>query len=335
MLTKWLQHIEFAYPWAFSLLLLLPFIIYNYIKQFPKNKPAITTTTLHFIPTVHTFRKSRQHAAFFFRCLSFICLVVALARPRESFTQQETTGEGIDIMLCFDISGSMTEKDFEPNRLEAAKEVATQFVQNRIGDNIGIVVFSNVSFLLCPLTTHHTTVLNQIRHIQSGLLQEEGTAIGSGIATCVDHLRNSSVQSKIIILLTDGVDFGGAVSPDIARDMAKLYGIKIYSIGIGSEKEIVEAENTPLGTISNTRKLEFNEALLKDLAYSTGAQYFQATDKQALEKIYESINQLEKSKIQITSYTRYTEKYYPWLWAALIFLIIEIILRYTWSKSFP
>ena len=153
----------------------------------------------------------------FFRCLALICLIIALARPQLKFTETQNNGEGIDIILCFDISGSMTEKDFDPDRIDASKEVATQFVENRPGDRIGIVIFSNLSFTLCPLTTDHNAVINQIAGIQSGELQDEGTAIGSGLATSVDRLRTSTSKSKVVILLTDGVDFGGQISPDIAK----------------------------------------------------------------------------------------------------------------------
>jgi len=166
-------------------------------------------------------------------------------------------------------------------------------------------------------------------------LQDEGTAIGSGLATSVDRLRNSKAKSKIIILLTDGVDFGGTISPDIAKQMAKLYGIKIYTIGVGSEKEIEDVTNTPFGPMTEKRKLEFNEGLLKDLAQSTGGQYFHATDNAALQKIYSSINQLEKSKIQVTSYDRYTDKFLPLVLAALFYLLLDVLLRYTLFRTFP
>ena len=237
--------------------------------------------------------------------------------------------------MCFDISGSMTEKDFLPNRLEASKSVASQFVEGRPGDRIGIVIFSNLSFTLCPITVDHNAVLSQINNIQCGYLQDEGTAIGSGLATSVDRLRNDKTKTRIIILLTDGVDFGGTISPDIAANMAKTYGIKIYTIGVGSEQEIEETVDSPFGPITQKKKLEFNEDLLKMLAQTTGGQYFHATDENALKKIYASINTLEKSKIQVTTYNRYTDEYMPWLLAALSLLIVEMLLRYTVFKKFP
>ena len=335
MLTNWFQHITFAYPSIFTLLFLLPVMIYEYILRSKKSQAAMLVTTTHFVEDVKNIKTVLLHLPFILRCFALLCLIIALARPQLKFTEQETSGEGIDIVLCFDISGSMTEKDFQPNRLEAAKEVATKFVQGRQGDRIGIVIFSNLSFTLCPITTDMNTVIQQIQNIQSGYLQDEGTAIGSGLATSVDRLRSSKSKTKIIILLTDGVDFGGTISPDIARDMAKAYGIKIYTIGVGSEREVELVVNTPFGPMTQRKKLEYNEGLLQDLAQQTGGQYFHATDKNALEKIYASINQLEKSKIKITTYNRYTDKYLPWLIAGLSLLVLEIVLRYTVFKKFP
>lgn len=335
MLNNWFQHIEFAYPWVFTLILVLPIFIYEYIRRNRSNSAALLITTTHFIKQPRTFKNVFFHFPFVLRCLAILCLIVALARPRTKFTEEQNEGEGIDIVMCFDISGSMTEKDFLPNRLEAAKSVAAQFVEGRPGDRIGIVIFSNLSFTLCPITVDHNAVLSQINNIQSGYLQDEGTAIGSGLATSVDRLRNDKTKTKIIILLTDGVDFGGTISPDIAATMAKTYGIKIYTIGVGSEQEIEETVDSPFGPVTQKKKLEFNEDLLKQLAQTTGGQYFHATDENALKKIYASINTLEKSKIQVTTYNRYTDEYMPWLLAALSLLIVEMLLRYTVFKKFP
>ena len=335
MLTAWLKHIEFAHSWILGALLLMPILIYEYIKRNKKQQASLLVTTTHFIKGEASFITSAKHVLFAVRCIAVICLIIALARPREKFTETQTTGEGIDIMLCFDISGSMTEKDFTPDRLGASKQVASDFVKNRPGDEIGIVIFSNLSFTLCPLTTDHDAVLSQIENIESGYLQDEGTAIGSGLATSVDRLRNSKAKNKIIILLTDGVDFGGTIPPDLALQMAKYYGIKIYTIGVGSEKDVDEVVDSPIGPVVEHKKLQFNEPLLKSLADQTGGQYFHATDNEALIKIYASINQLEKSKIDVSSYNYYTDKFLPFLIAAFALLIIEILLRYTIFKKFP
>jgi Ca-activated chloride channel family protein len=335
MLNEWLQHIEFTYPLVLGLLFLLPILIYEYARRNNRAQASMLITTTHFIQETKSIKTSLIHLPFVLRCLAIVCLIVAMAMPRLKYTEEQTEGEGIDIVMCFDISGSMTEQDFQPNRLEAAKSVAEQFVQGRRGDRIGIVIFSSLSFTLCPITTDHNAVLSQIKNIQSGYLQEEGTAIGSGLATSVDRLRTSKSKSKVIILLTDGVDVGGSVPPDLAKAMAQKYNIRIYTIGIGSEKEINEVVESPLGQITEKRKLEFNEGLLKDIAASTSGQYFHATDNEALQKIYNSIDQLEKSRIKVTTYNRYTNEFLPWLAAGIALLLLEIIFRYTVFRKFP
>lgn len=335
MLYQWFQNITFANKEALSLLLILPILAMWYYGNIQKRQASMLVTTTHFITDIRSFKTWMQHFPFILRCLALACLIVALARPQHRFTEEQTEGEGIDIVLCFDISGSMTEKDFSPNRLEASKEVAEAFVNDRPGDRIGVVIFSRQSFTLCPITTDKTTVLSQIENIKSGYLEEEGTAIGSGLATSVDRLKDQKTKSRIIILLTDGVDFGGLIPPDIAKEMAKFYKIKVYTIGVGSEKEIDEQVQTPYGSMTNRKKLEFNEGLLKNIAAETGGQYFHATDREALNKIYASINQLEKSHIKITAYERFTEEFLPWLLAAIVLLLAEAVLRYTVFKKFP
>lgn len=335
MLTEWFKHIEFAYTWVLGFLLLIPILVVEYVRRQKKAQAAMLVTTTFFVSDVKSARTLLRHIPFILRCLALVFLIVALARPRQKFTETQLEGEGIDIVLCFDISGSMTEKDFTPNRLEASKAVASDFVKGRPGDRIGVVIFSNQSFTLCPLTVDHNTVLSQINNIQSGYLQDEGTAIGSGLATSVDRLRSSKSRSKVVVLLTDGVDFGGVIPPDIAREMAKLYHVKVYTVGVGSEKEIEEVVDSPFGPVTQRKKLEFNEGLLKDLAQATGGQYFHATDKDALQKIYASINQLEKSKVQVNTYTHFTDRYHPLLLIGLSLLVLELLLRYTLFRKFP
>lgn len=335
MLTEWWQHTTFAYQWVLGALLLVPVMVIEYIRGNKRMQAAMLITTTHFVQGTSSFKTITRHSLFVMRCLTIIFFIVALARPQRKFSEEVTEGEGIDIVLCFDISGSMTYRDFQPNRLEASKEVATEFVKNRPGDRIGIVIFSSLSFTLCPITTDHNTVLSQITNIESGYLQDAGTAIGSGLATSVDRLRNSKAKTKIVILLTDGVDFGGTIPPDLARDMAIANHVKVYTIGVGTEDEIQEVVTTPLGTTTEIRKMEFNENLLQTLASSTGGQYFHATDKEALQKIYKSINQLEKSKIKVTTYTRATDKFFPWVLAGIATLLLEFVLRYTYYRKFP
>jgi Ca-activated chloride channel family protein len=335
MLTDWFHNITFARPWFLGALLLLPILVIEYIKRNRALGAPMLITTTHFLKDTVSYRTILRHSLFVLRCFALVCFIVAVAGPQQKFSEENTDGEGIDIVLCFDISGSMTSQDFQPNRLEASKAVAETFVKNRPGDRIGIVIFSNLSFTLCPITTDHNTVINQIQNIQSGYLQDEGTAIGSGLATSVDRLRFSNAKTKIIVLLTDGVDFGGTIPPDLARDMAKLYKIRVYTIGVGTEGEIEEPVTGPLGTVMETRKMEFNPQLLQDLASSTGGQYFHATDRDGLQKIYTSINQLEKSKIQVTTYQRAVDKFVPWVIAGIIAVLLEMVLRYTVLSKFP
>ncbi|MBS1729441.1 MAG: VWA domain-containing protein [Bacteroidetes bacterium] len=335
MITEWITHIEFQWPWVFILLALIPFLVWEYLRKRNIHEASLMITTTHFLHGVKSIKTTMLHFPFFLRCVSILFIIIALAGPRQKFTQEKTSGEGIDMVLCFDISGSMTATDFQPNRLEAAKEVATDFVSHRPGDLIGIVLFSSVSFTLCPITSDQQAVLDQIRNIQSGYLQEEGTAIGSGLATSVDRLRSGKSKSKVIILLTDGVDIGGAIPPDIAVQMANLYHIKIYTIGIGSDKEINEVVQSPLGNITEKRKLEFNEGLLENIATKTGGAYFHASDKQALTRIYSSINELEKSKVEVTTYNHYSNKSLPIILIAIALLLLEVILRNTVFRKFP
>ncbi len=335
MLNEWWQHIEFAYPWILGLLLLIPVLIFEYQRRQSVKNAALTVTTTHFIQNTKSVKTLLIHLPFIVRIMAIICLIVAMAMPRMKYVETQTEGEGISVVLCFDISGSMTERDFQPNRIEAAKKVASEFVKQRPGDLIGVVIFSSISYTLCPITTDHNAVLSQIRNIQSGYLQEEGTAIGSGLATSVDRLRESPSKSKVIILLTDGVDVGGTVPPELAKKMAEKYKIKIYTIGVGSNREINEVVNSPMGSVTEQRKLDFNEGLLQDLAQSTGGQYFHATDNNALLEIYKSINLLEKTKVNTITYNRYTQKFLPWLLAGIGFLILEMILKYGIFRKFP
>lgn len=331
MLTSWLDHIEFAHSWVLAFLLLIPIIAVQYYRRRRHMTATFTISTTARMRSAGGWRASLMGWPFWLRMAALACLIVALARPREKFTESQTTGEGIDIILCFDISGSMTEKDFMPNRLEAAKAVASQFVMQRPGDRIGVTIFSNLSFTLCPVTADHNIVLQQIANVQPGYLQDEGTAIGAGLATSVDRLRKSNAKSKVIILLTDGVDFGGAISPDVATEMAQTYHIKVYTIGVGSSREMDDPNDPNAGK----RKMDFNPQLLQTMAQKTGGKYFGATDNSALQKVYSDINQLEKSKVEVTTYNHYTEHFAPWIWAALILLSLEILLKYAVLKKFP
>ena len=331
MIVNWFQQTDFAYPWLLVLLATLPvLVLLHYRKQQVKSASLALSTTRE-IKKSRSWKSALMPVPFWLRILALGALIIAMARPRNSFTETSTDGQGIDMVLCLDISGSMTERDFIPNRLEAAKNVAMDFVRSREGDRIGVVIFSNISFTLTPVTTDYNMVLQQISQINSGYLEEEGTAIGSGLATSIDRLRYSKAKSKVIILLTDGMDFGGKISPDIATSMAKTYGIKVYTIGIGSNKTV--DDNDPLG--QGTRQLDFNPELLKNIARQTGGQYFQAADNKTLAKVYESIGKLEKSDVKITSFNRYEEKSLPFIMAAVFLMVVELVLRLSVLRKFP
>ncbi len=328
----WWQHIEFAYPWLLPLLLLIPYMVYWQWASRGRRGAALKVSTLQFLRSTTSWRLRLRPLPFILRILALTSLIIALARPQEKFTNEQTSGEGIDVVLCFDISGSMTSQDFKPDRLEAAKEIATSFVQKRPGDRIGIVIFSSQSFTLCPITTDHNAVLNQINNIQNGYLTEDGTAIGSGLATSVDRLKESKAKTKIVILMTDGVDFGGVIPPDIAENLAKLYGVKVYCIGIGTNQVPDGNPNAPAGAKD---KLSFNDGLLKHIGSSTGGQYFTAASRESLESSYDAIDKLEKSKVETTTYHHFSELFLPFVLFGLACIVLELLLSLTVLKKFP
>jgi Ca-activated chloride channel family protein len=218
--------------------------------------------------------------------------------------------------------------------MEAAKKVAIDFVSHRASDRIGVVIFAGESFTQCPLTTDHYVLKTQISQIRNGLL-EDGTAIGSGLATSVDRLRNSKAKSKVIILLTDGVNNGGLIDPSTAKEIAKTFKIKVYTIGVGTDGYAPTPVSTPMGIVMQSQKVSIDEDLLKNIATETGGKYFRATNNRSLENIYNEIDKMEKSKVELITFHRYSEKFYPFIFAAMGFLLIEIILRYTLFRKFP
>jgi Ca-activated chloride channel family protein len=269
------------------------------------------------------------------RILAYAALVTALARPQTSNTSENIDSEGIDIVLSIDISGSMLAEDLQPNRLEAAKKVAVDFVNKRISDRIGLVIFSGESFTQCPITTDHAVLENQIMQVKSGMLQD-GTAIGMGLATAVDRLRSSKAKSKVIILLTDGVNNTGLVDPITALEIAKAFKIRVYTIGIGTYGKAPFPMTMPDGSIQmQMQDVQIDEPLMKKISSETGGKYFRATNTVALQRIYNEIDKLEKTKVEITSYKRYAEHFFPLAMLALACLLLEVVLRYTAFRSLP
>ena len=281
-----------------------------------------------------SWKTGLRHLLFVLRLLAIIFIITALARPQTMYEEQNTEGEGVDIVLCIDVSGSMTAQDLTPNRLEAAKKVAIDFVNKRVTDRIAVVIFSGESFTQCPLTTDHPVLISAIENIRNGLL-EDGTAIGSGLGTSVDRLRTSKSKSKVVILLTDGENNGGLIDPETAKEIAKAFQIKVYTIGVGTDGYAPQPVNTPMGVVMQQGKVSIDEKLLKQIANETGGKYFRAKDNEGLTGIYAEINQLEKSKVEISNRTRTTEKFFPFVIAALALLFFEMLLKFTVFKKFP
>lgn len=333
MLFDYFNNITFSQPLFLGLFILVLAMIGWYVKNNNKQSASIRVST-NAAHGLQSFKTTARHLPFIFRilCLSFV--ILALARPQTKDDEQRTEGEGIDIVLSIDVSGSMTARDFKPNRLEAAKQVAMDFVSKRPTDRIGIVIFSGESFTLVPLTTDRGVLVSAIRSIRNGLL-EDGTAIGAGLSTSVDRLRNSPSKTKIVLLLTDGVNNGGLIDPKTAKEIAKAFGIKVYTIGVGSDGYAPQPVSTPMGIVMDNQKVNIDEKLMTEIATETGGRYFRAKDNQSLNAIYTTIDKLEKSKVEVINTVRYQEKFYPFVIAALFFLLLEVILRYTVFRKFP
>ncbi|MGG9961580.1 vWA domain-containing protein [Ferruginibacter sp. SUN106] len=333
MLFDYFNDITFGQPWFFALFALLPLLIVWYAIKNNTQQGAIIVSDAS-AKGLSSWKNSFRHLPFVLRLLALSCIIVALAKPQTKYELQQAEGEGVDIVLCIDVSGSMTAQDFQPNRLEAAKAVAADFVNKRSTDRIGVVIFAGESFTQCPITTDHNVLLTAIENIHNGLL-EDGTAIGSGLGTSVDRLRTSKSKSKVIILLTDGENNGGLIDPKTAKEIAKTFGIKVYTIGVGTEGYAPQPVNTPLGVQMQNTKVTIDEKLLNEIASETGGKYFRAKDNESLSKIYDDINGLEKSKVEISTLTRYTDKFFPFVMAALALLLLEVLFRFTIFKKFP
>jgi Ca-activated chloride channel family protein len=333
LLFNYFKNIIFGQPWFFVLLILVPVLIIWYVLKNNQQQGAIVISDSS-AKGLSSWKSGLRHFPFVLRLLAIVFIVTAMARPQTVYEEQNAEGEGVDIVLCIDVSGSMTAQDLTPNRLEAAKNVAIDFVNKRVTDRIGIVIFSGESFTQCPLTTDHRVLVSAIQNIRNGLL-EDGTAIGSGLGTSVDRLRTSKSKSKVVILLTDGENNGGLIDPQTAKEIAKAFQVKVYTIGVGTDGYAPQPVNTPMGVVMQNGKVSIDEKLLKDIAFQTGGKYFRAKDNEGLVGIYAEINNLEKSKVEITSRTRYTEKFFPFVIAALALLMLELLLKFTLFKKFP
>ena len=333
MLFNYFKNITFSQPWFLVLLIIVPVLIWWYASKNNERLGAIIISDVS-AKGLHSWKTSFRHLPFVFRLLAIIFITTAMARPQTMFEEQNAEGEGVDIVLCIDVSGSMTAQDLTPNRLEAAKNVAIDFVNKRLTDRIAIVIFSGESFTQCPLTTDHAVLISAIENIRNGLL-EDGTAIGSGLGTSVDRLRTSKSKSKVVILLTDGENNGGLIDPETAKEIAKAFQINVYTIGVVTDGYAPQPVNTPMGVVMQQGKVSIDEKLLKEIAAETGGKYFRAKDNDGLTGIYDEINGLEKSKVEISTRTRYTEKFFPFIIAALALLFLELLLKFTVFRKFP
>ena len=325
--------IAFAQPLFLYLLVIVPVMVVFYLLKQQKVTASVRMPGLQsFAEAGTTFRLILRHILFALRIIAITLLIIVLARPQKTDKYQDVTTEGIDIVLTQDISGSMLSRDFKPDRLEAAKNIATEFISGRPYDRIGLVVFSGVSFTQCPLTTDHAVLINLLREIQSGMI-EDGTAIGMGLATAVNRIKDSQAKSKVIILLTDGVNNRGEIAPETAAEIAKTFGIRVYTIGVGTQGMAPYPVQTPFGIQYQDIPVEIDEAILQKIAETTGGKYFRATDNDSLEKIYKEIDKLEKSKIDVKQFIRKEEKYLLPALFAFCLLMLEIAARTTIFKN--
>ena len=318
------------------LLLWIPFMVYWYVRNYRSRYATVRLPSLESVRHTQSIRGRLRSLLPVFRALAFILLVIALARPQEVLKEENITAEAVDIVLVMDLSSSMLAQDFKPDRLEVSKRVASEFVDKREYDRIGLAVFAGEAFTQCPLTTDHRVVKEFLANLQCGIL-DDGTAIGMGLATAVNRLKDSDAKSKVVILLTDGVNNAGYVKPITAAEIAEEFDVKVYTIGVGSTGDAL----TPVSRRSDGRyifgmaRVEIDESLLRQIARMTGGKYFRATSAESLEQIYAEIDQLEKTKIEVTSVRRYSEEFHIFAFWGLLILVMELLLRYSVLRAIP
>lgn len=330
-----LNNIEFANPEFFYLLIIIPLMALWYWYNLKKNNPDIqVSSTSAFEKTKGTLKQYLLHILFLFRIIAVALLILVLARPQSSLTRKDVSIEGIDIVMALDVSSSMLAQDLKPDRLEAAKAVALDFIGGRPNDRVGLVIFSGETFTQSPLTTDHRIIKNLFKDIKSGMI-EDGTAIGDGLATSINRLKESKAISKVIILITDGVNNLGSIDPLSAAEIAKIFGIRIYTIGVGSHGTAPYPVQTAFGMQYQNMEVKIDEALLQEVAEMTDGKYFRATSNSKLQEIYQEIDQLEKSKIDVTEFKKKNEEFLPWALLALALIGLELLLRFTVFRTLP
>lgn len=316
------------------LLILAPMVAY-YIYRTWQGRASIDISTVEPFTRARTARYWLRHVPFLLRLMACALIIVSIARPLSAEDYSKTNAEGIDIVMALDISGSMLAQDFTPDRIGASKDITAKFITERRTDRIGLVVFAGEAFTQVPLTSDHVTLVNMLNQVQMGMI-DDGTAIGNGLATAVNRLKESDSPSKVIVLLTDGVNNSGQIDPTTASSIAAQYNIRVYTIGVGTEGVAPYPAYDAWGNmVMQHAKVEIDEPLLKNIADQTGGKYFRATDNTKLAAIYNEINQLEKAKVEVEDFTKYTQEYHLFLLCALILLLLEIISRYIIFRQIP
>lgn len=321
-----------SYLWL--LLLIIPLIVWYILKKQKGDASIEVSTTMPFDKLPRSYKYYLRHVRFALRVLVLASLIVAIARPQLTNSWSDKTTEGIDIIVALDISTSMLARDFSPNRVDAAKDVAAQFISGRSYDNIGLVIFAGESYTMCPMTLDHAVLLNLLNSVECGML-EDRTAIGDGLATAINRIKNGPAKSKTIILLTDGTNNAGDIAPVTAAEIASTFGIRVYTIGVGTQGMAPYPVQTPYGITYQQYPVEIDEETLKNIAQKTGGEYFRATDKNALKDIFEEIDKLEKTKLSVTQYSKREEIFMPWALLSMILLCADVLLKNTILKNIP
>jgi len=332
----YLKSLVFAQPYWFLLLALIPVFIFLYITRRNKQQASLqlsSTTWLDDNP-VKTLRQRLIFLPFALRMLAFVFLIIVMARPQSALQRKKINIEGIDIILALDVSGSMRAMDLKPNRLDAAKKVAQTFIDGRQNYRIGLVIFSGEAFTQCPLTTDHKVLKDLFKPIHSGMI-EDGTAIGDGLATAINRIKESKAISRVIILLTDGVQNRGSIDPESAAEIAKTFGIRVYTIGVGSKGTAPMPMQTASGEQIVTVPVEIDEDILKKVAAATDGKYFRAINNKNLKEVYKEIDLLEKSKIDVDIFQNKYEEFLPFALIALGLFLLEILLKLSIFKTRP
>ncbi len=328
--------VRFESPNVLYLLLLIIPIVFYYIFKLKDGRASIKISTIGIlVKNNKTIKYYLRHLPFLLRLTALALFIVALARPQAATDENSVMTEGVDIVISLDISGSMLARDFTPDRISAAKDLATKFIVDRRTDRIGLVVFAGESFTQSPITTDHATLINLLNQIESGMIND-GTAIGNGLATAVARLKESKAKSKVVILLTDGVNNSGQIAPATAAELAKSLGVKVYTIGIGTEGTAPYPAYDAWGNITfQQAKVEIDEDILREIASGTGGRYYRATSNDKLKAIYDEINALEKTKIDVQNFISYQERFSLFVLIGILLLVVEMIIKHLYLKQIP